>query len=569
LVFHRWSLTTLLVKNKLNLNYAKTAMKTNERITGIDVIGKVPWGTHLCQFYQTKEDLIDILVPYFKVGLNSNELCVWLTSEPLTVERARASLTGAVRKLNDYIKKGQIEIVNASEWYAKSGKFNSEEVLRRWIEKEKLALQKGFDGLRLSGNTSRLQREVWEQFADYEQAMDRVIGEHRMIAICSYCMDKCIPSNLIVLVNNHGFTLSGQKGNWKVTQSARLRRVEHGLQQSKERYRVLAENVSDVIWTADVNAPNRLNYVSTSITSLLGYSVEEAMAKSMEEVFEPSSVEAAMKALTEELDMENMERKDMSRSRTLELEMKHKDGSIVPVEVKYSYLRGSDGRPAEIVAVARDVSKRKEAELEIKQSTQRLIGAMEDTIQAMAMIVEMRDPYTAGHQRRVAQLACAIAQEIGLSPDQINGLRLAGTIHDIGKVRVPAEILTNPDGLSDAEYSIIKMHPVLGHEILKTINLPWPIAEIIHQHHERMDGSGYPLGLSGKDIIIEARILAVADVVEAITSHRPYRPAHGIDKALEEISQNRGKLYDPEVVDACLKLFSQQKFSFNQVTKAT
>ena len=562
-------MTTPLVKTKLNLKYAKTAMKTNDQITGIGVIGKVPWGTHICQFYQTKGDLIDILVPYFKDGLNSNELCVWLTSEPLTVENARASLTGAVRELNDYIKKGQIEIVNAGEWYTKSGKFNSEEVLRRWIEKEKLALQKGFDGLRISGNTSWLQREVWEQFVDYEQAVDRVIGGHRMIAICSYCMDKCMASDVIALVNNHRFTLFGQKGNWEVAQSARLQRAEQGLQQSEERYRVLAESVSDVIWTADINVPNRLNYISPSIISLLGYSVEEAMAKSMEEVFEPSSVDVAMKALAEELDMENMERKDMSRSRTLELEMRRNDGSIVPVEVKYNFLRGSDGRPAEIVAVARDISKRKEAELEIKQSTQRLIRAMEDTIQAMAMIVEMRDPYTAGHQRRVTQLACAIAQEIGLAPDQINGLRLASTIHDIGKVRVPAEILTNPDGLSDAEYSIIKMHPALGHEILKTIDLPWPIAEIIHQHHERMDGSGYPLGLSGKDIIIEARILAVADVVEAITSHRPYRPARGIDNALEEISQNRGKLYDPDVADACSKLLSQQKFSFKHDTKAS
>jgi len=569
LVFHRESLTTLLMKTKLNLKYTKTAMKTNDRITGIGVIGKVPWGTHLCQLYQTKGDLIDILVPYFKAGLNSNELCVWLTSEPLTVEKARASLTGAVRELNDYIKKGQIEIVNASEWYTKSGKFNSEEVLRRWIEKEKLALQKGFDGLRISGNISWLQREVWEQFADYEQAVDRVIGGHRMIAVCSYCMDKCMASDVIALVNNHRFTLFGQKGNWEVAESAQLQRVEQVLQQSEERYHVLAENVSDAIWTADVNAPNRLNYVSSSITSLIGYSVEEAMAKSMEDIFEPSSVEAAMKALAEELDMENMERKDLSKSRTLELEMKRNDSSIVPVEVKYSFLRGPDGRPAEIVAVARDVSKRKEAELEVKQSTQQLIRAMEDTIQAMAMIVEMRDPYTAGHQRRVTQLACAIAQEIGLSPDQITGLRLAGTIHDIGKVRVPAEILTNPDGLSDAEYTIIKMHPVLGHEILKTIDLPWPIAKIIHQHHERMDGSGYPLGLSGKDIIIEAKILAVADVVEAITSHRPYRPAHGIDRALEEISQNKGKLYDPDVVDACLKLFSQQKFSFKQDTEVT
>lgn len=245
-------------------------------------------------------------------------------------------------------------------------------------------------------------------------------------------------SDVIALVNNHRFTLFGQKGNWEVAESAHLQRVEQVLQQSEERYYVLVKTMSDVIWTVDVNNPNQVNYVSPSITSLLGYSVEEAMAKSMEEVLEPSSVEAAMKALAEELDMENMERKDLSRSRTLELEIKRNDGSIVPVEVKYSFLRGSDGRPAEIVAVARDVSKRKEAELEIKQSTQQLIRAMEDTIQAMARIVEMRDPYTAGHQRRVTQLACAIAQEIGLSPAQITGLRLAGTIHDIGKVRVPA-----------------------------------------------------------------------------------------------------------------------------------
>jgi putative nucleotidyltransferase with HDIG domain len=206
------------------------------------------------------------------------------------------------------------------------------------------------------------------------------------------------------------------------------------------------------------------------------------------------------------------------------------------------------------------MSKHRQAQEEAKKATGRLIKAMEDTMQAMAMIIEMRDPYTAGHQRRVTKLACAIAREIGLSEEQVTGLRLAGLIHDIGKVRVPAEILTNPDGLSEAEFTMIKMHPLLGYEILKTMDLPWPIAQIVHQHHERMDGSGYPTGLSGEDIILEARILAVADVVEAIASHRPYRPARGVDKALEEISQQRGRLYDPGVVDACLKLFKENQF---------
>jgi putative two-component system response regulator len=181
----------------------------------------------------------------------------------------------------------------------------------------------------------------------------------------------------------------------------------------------------------------------------------------------------------------------------------------------------------------------------------------------MAMIVEMRDPYTAGHQRRVTELACAIAKEMGITEDRITGLRLAGLIHDIGKVRVPAEILTNPDGLSDAEFMMIKMHPTIGYEILKTIDLPWPVAQIVYQHHERMNGTGYPLGISKENIILEARILAVADVVEAIASHRPYRPALGIDVALDEISKRRHTLYDSKVVDACLRLFRDKKFTFD------
>jgi putative nucleotidyltransferase with HDIG domain len=179
----------------------------------------------------------------------------------------------------------------------------------------------------------------------------------------------------------------------------------------------------------------------------------------------------------------------------------------------------------------------------------------------------MRDPHTAGHQQRAAQLSCAIAKEIGLSEEQISGLRLAGLIHDIGKVRVPAEILMNPDGLSEPEFMMIKAHPRLGYEILKTIDFPWPVAQIVLQHHERMDGSGYPSGLAGDDIIMEARILAVADVVDAMASHRPYRPALGIKKALEEIAENKGVLYDSRAADACLRLFAEKRFEFDQHTK--
>ena len=186
---------------------------------------------------------------------------------------------------------------------------------------------------------------------------------------------------------------------------------------------------------------------------------------------------------------------------------------------------------------------------------------MTGTVQAMAATLETRDPYTAGHQQRVANLARAIAVEMGISEDKIEGIKMAGIIHDIGKIAVPAQILTKPGVLTDLEFNLIKTHAQVGYDILKTIDFPWPIAQMVHQHHERMDGSGYPQGLSGKDILLGARILAVADVVEAMASHRPYRPALGIDKALDEISRNRGVLFDPEVVDACLKLFTEKEFN--------
>jgi len=202
-------------------------------------------------------------------------------------------------------------------------------------------------------------------------------------------------------------------------------------------------------------------------------------------------------------------------------------------------------------------------EEERKRAKQKLQKTLEETIHALASAIEMRDPYTAGHQKRVTKLACAIAKEMGLPKEQIEGIRMAGLIHDIGKISIPSEILTKPGKLNDLECSLIKTHPQAGYNILKGIEFPWPVAQIVLQHHERMDGSGYPQGLCGKDVLLEAGILAVADVVEAMSSHRPYRPAYGIDKALEEISKNKGILYDPEVVNACLRLFNQKGFKFD------
>jgi len=198
----------------------------------------------------------------------------------------------------------------------------------------------------------------------------------------------------------------------------------------------------------------------------------------------------------------------------------------------------------------------------LHRSMAQLQEVLEGAIHTIVMAVEAKDPYTSGHQRRTADLACAIAANMGLQEDQIRGIRMAGLIHDVGKIAVPSEILSKPSKLSDVEFALIKTHPSVGYEILKGINFPWPVAEIAYQHHERMDGSGYPRGLKGEEILLGARIMTVADVVEAMASHRPYRPALGIDKALEEIQKNRGVLYDPEVADACLRVFREGTFRF-------
>lgn len=202
------------------------------------------------------------------------------------------------------------------------------------------------------------------------------------------------------------------------------------------------------------------------------------------------------------------------------------------------------------------------AEEELSQTCGRLKRTVEETVNALGSALEMRDPYTAGHQRRVATLACAIAQRLGFSEMTIDAVRMAGLVHDIGKIAVPSEILSKPTGLTELETCFIKRHSVAGYDILKEVEFPWPIALIVLQHHERLDGSGYPYGVAGDSILVEARVLAVADVAEAMSSHRQYRAALGLPKALDEITENRGKLYDPAAVDACLELFREDGFTF-------
>ncbi|MFW6140755.1 MAG: HD domain-containing phosphohydrolase [Acidobacteriota bacterium] len=202
------------------------------------------------------------------------------------------------------------------------------------------------------------------------------------------------------------------------------------------------------------------------------------------------------------------------------------------------------------------------SEKKLKHTLKKLRGALGGTIQVVESIVEERDPYTAGHQRRVTDLARSMAKEMGLSTNQIDAIRIAGSIHDIGKISVPSEILSKPTQLTKEEFELIKQHPLVGYEILKNIDFPWPVADIVLQHHERLDGSGYPNGLKNGQISIEAKILGVADVVEAMSSHRPYRAGLGKSEALEEIKRNRGILYEPDAVDACVRLITEKGYKF-------
>lgn len=240
----------------------------------------------------------------------------------------------------------------------------------------------------------------------------------------------------------------------------------------------------------------------------------------------------------------------------LSLSATKKDGSPMHISYSAAPVYDAENRIVGTVAFLYDITERIKLETALKASLDKMNRVVDQTIEALGSVVETRDPYTASHQRRVACLACAIAEEMGgMGGLQMKSIRTAAILHDIGKLYVPFEILNKPGPLKDFEFALIKNHPQAGHDILKNIEFPWPVARIVQQHHERLDGSGYPTGLTGNTILPEACVIGIADVVEAMSSHRPYRPSKGIESALQEINQGRGRLYDPQAVDACLALF--------------
>jgi PAS domain S-box-containing protein len=329
-----------------------------------------------------------------------------------------------------------------------------------------------------------------------------------------------------------------------IIDSTERKEAELALRENEEKFRSYVENAPYGVFTTD--ASGRYHDVNPAAESITGYSRGELLGMSILDLLPEDARGSGMEHFTRLLE---------SGSSIGEVPFLKKGGERRFWSV--SAVRLSEDR---FLGFVEDITDRKITEEELLRSAGNLKLALEGTIQAMAMAVEIRDPYTAGHQRRVADLAGSIAAEMGMDEEQVHFIRIAGRIHDIGKISVPAEILSKPGKLSEAEFNLIKAHPQTGYDIFSGIEIPWPVADVIYQHHERIDGSGYPRGLKGKDILLEARILAVADVVEAMASHRPYRPAVGLDEGLEEIFSKRGILYDPDVVDACLALFREKQY---------
>jgi PAS domain S-box-containing protein len=323
------------------------------------------------------------------------------------------------------------------------------------------------------------------------------------------------------------------------------KQAEEELKQSEKRYRSIFENAQEGIFRTTPDG--RIIMSNQALAKMFGYeSPEEFMA---------DITDVALQLYVNPEDRRKL--KEMIEEhgfvKGYETQNYKKDGGIIWVSMTMQAVRDEKGQIMHYEGINEEITDR-------KQTVERMRKALGATVQAIAVTVETRDPYTAGHQRRVADLARSIATEMNLPIDQIDGIRMVAIIHDLGKISVPAEILSKPTKLTALEFSLIKTHAQSGYDILKDIDFPWPVARTVLEHHERMNGSGYPNGLTGDNLLMESRILAVADVVESMGSHRPYRPSLGIEAALEEIEKNRGTLYDNAVADVCLRLFREKDY---------
>jgi PAS domain S-box-containing protein/putative nucleotidyltransferase with HDIG domain len=333
--------------------------------------------------------------------------------------------------------------------------------------------------------------------------------------------------------------------------TTKLKQYENSLKENESIYRSLFEDSSDAITIT--TRDGQIIDANTAACDLFGYTSEEFKKINVSQLFYDANHRLKFLSLVQE----------KSYLKDYRIKYVKKDGSNIECMVTTTCWHNAERDIFGYRNIIRDLTEYASLTKKLEQSNAMLSKALEGAIQALSTMSEVRDPYTAGHQKRVAQLAARIAVELGFPSTKVRAIHFAALMHDIGKISIPAELLSKPNALAEIEKVFIQNHPLIGYEILKNIEFPWPICEMVIQHHERLDGSGYPKHLRGEEISIEARILAVADVVEAMSSHRPYRPSLGITRALEEIATNSGTLYDSRVVKACLKIFREDGFNFS------
>ncbi len=348
---------------------------------GLSLVGSVPWGTHLCQFYESKRDLIDILVPYFAEGLHHNEFCMWITSQPLEVEEARKALQKAVPNLDDYFKKGQIEILSYDVWYLLEGKFDANRVLQGWVNKEKEALKHGFDGLRLTGNTFWVEEELWNSFVDYEEAVNSVIGQHRMLALCTYCLKNCNGTDVLDVVRNHVGTLVKQGEKWSLIEdTVQRRKVETALRESEQRWSTILTSIGDAVIATDTS--ENVVFMNAVAEELTGWTLDEAANKPVKTIFKIVNEQTCE-------EVESPVRRVLKEGRVVGLAnhtiLVRKNGEKVAIDDSGAPIKDSGGNITGVVLVFRDITERRKAEEVLRSSEERFYKAFHANPAAMTI----------------------------------------------------------------------------------------------------------------------------------------------------------------------------------------
>jgi len=328
--------------------------------TGIDIIGEVPWGTHFCQFYQTKEDLLDTLVPYFKAGLENNEFCMWITSDPLSAEEAGKAMHLAVSDFADRLSRGQIEILPHTDWYLKGGSFDQQRVLDGWVDKLNAAVAAGYAGLRLTGNTFWLEKQDWESFTDYEAAVNGVIGKYHMLALCTYSLDKCGATEVMDVIRNHEFALIRKEGQWEIIENAAYEQAKQAVLESEKKYRQLMESLQEGVWVIDKDAYT--TFVNPRMAEMLGYSADEMLGKPLFSFIDESNLSVAR---------ERMERRRRGIKEEVEFNFRRKDGSQLWALISAAPLTDVSGQFSGVIAGIVDVTERRRSERALRESEER------------------------------------------------------------------------------------------------------------------------------------------------------------------------------------------------------